>query len=88
MTMKGDAQFDWSALVPHVVHPLKVAAIEALQWVGQPLSASDLTKSIDNDRCSLAHVSYHLVKLAEADALEVVRTRRVRGATEKFYFFP
>jgi hypothetical protein len=85
MTMREGEQFDWSALVPHVVHPLKVAVVEALSWVGQPLSASDLAKVIDNDRYSLAHVSYHLVKLAEVEALEVVRTRRVRGATEKFY---
>ena len=88
MTAKGGERFDWGSLVPHVIHPLKVAAVEALQWVDQPLSASDLAKLIDNDKYSLGHVSYHLIKLANVDALKVVRTRRVRGATEKFYFFP
>jgi hypothetical protein len=34
-----------------------------------------------------AHVSYHVATLGEAGALEVVRKREVRGATEKFYFF-
>jgi hypothetical protein len=87
MTMKGGEQFEWDVLVPHVIHPAKVAIIEALLWVDQPLSASDLAKLIGSDKCSLAHISYHLVQLAKAGALEVVRSRQVRGATEKFYFF-
>lgn len=87
MTIKGDEGFDWGTLVPQVVHPLKVAIVEALLWVDQPLSATDLTKLFDNDRHSVAHLSYHLVKLVDVGALEVVAKRERRGATEKFYFF-
>ncbi len=87
MTMEGGETFAWDALVPHVVHPLKVSIVEVLHWVGQPLSASDLTKVIDDERFGLSHVSYHLVKLAEAGAIRVVRKRKVRGSVEKFYFF-
>jgi DNA-binding transcriptional ArsR family regulator len=83
---RGEA-FDWNALVPHIVHPLKVRIVEALWWVGQPLSASDLTKLIGDEKFGLSHVSYHVATLGEAGALEVVRKREVRGATEKFYFF-
>ena len=32
----------WGALVPHVVHPAKVATIEAMLWLKQPLSSNQL----------------------------------------------
>lgn len=38
--------FDWAALVPLVVHPMRVTIIEALCWVGEPLSA------LTSRRCS------------------------------------
>jgi DNA-binding transcriptional ArsR family regulator len=85
--MEGARPFSWDTVVPHIVHPLKVAIMEALCWIGEPLSATDLTKVIGDERYGLSHVSYHLVKLANAGALEVVRTRPVRGSLEKFYFF-
>jgi DNA-binding transcriptional ArsR family regulator len=88
MTVEGDEpSFDWEALVPRIVHPLKVAIVEALWWVGEPLSATDLTKVIDEEKFTISHVSYHMVRLADVGALEVVRRRAVRGAIEKFYFF-
>jgi DNA-binding transcriptional ArsR family regulator len=87
LTVEGGEQFTWDALVPHLVHPLKVMILEALRCIDQPLSASDLTKVIDDEKYGLSHVSYHMVKLAGAGAIEVVRTRPVRGSLEKFYFF-
>jgi hypothetical protein len=88
MTMEGgELSFDWGALVPRVVHPLKVIIIEALLWVGRPLSASDLSKLVDDQEFGLSHISYHAVTLREIGALKVVRKRQVRGSTEKFYFF-
>lgn len=85
--MEGGERFTWDALVPHIVHPLKVLILEALRWIDEPLSASDLTKVIDEEKYGLSHVSYHMVRLANAGAIEVVRTRPVRGSLEKFYFF-
>jgi DNA-binding transcriptional ArsR family regulator len=86
--MDGDGlAFDWGTLVPVLLHPAKVAIIEALRWVGQPLSASDICALIDDEEYYLSSLSYHAVKLAEAGAIEVTRTRQVRGAQEKFYFF-
>jgi hypothetical protein len=87
LTVEGGEPFTWDALVPHIVHPVKVAIIEALRWIGEPLSASDLTKVIDDEKCGLSPVSYHLVRLAKAGTVEVVRSRPVRGSLEKFYFF-
>lgn len=88
MTVQGGERFDWEALVPLVIHPLKVAILEALEWIGQPLSASDLTKVFDDEEIYLSHVSYHLRKLGEVGVLELQRTRPVRGSVEKFYGIP
>lgn len=84
---EGGEPFDWSSLVPRLVHPLKVSIVEALQWIGEPLSATDLAKLFDDDAVSLSHVSYHLVSLAKTGALTKVRQRQVRGTTESFFFF-
>ena len=87
MTVKGDEPFGWDVLVPHIVHPLKVAIIEAMWWVQEPLSATDLTKMISHEKYGLAHISYHMVGLARVGAIKVVGSRPVRGSLEKFYFF-
>jgi hypothetical protein len=65
-----------------------VAIVEALLWLDRPLSAADLTEVIDNERYRVSSLSYHMSKLAEVDAIEMVGRRQGRGATEKFYFFP
>jgi len=88
MTVQGGERFDWEALVPLTIHPIKVMILEALEWIGQPLSASDLTKVFDDEDIYLSHVSYHLRKLGETGVLELRRTRPVRGSIEKFYCFP
>jgi hypothetical protein len=87
VTAEGDELvFAWDELVPRVVHPLKVAIIEALLWIGAPLSATDL-KNIFDDGSNLSLISYHLVTLAKVEALTIVRKRQGRGSVEKFYFF-
>jgi hypothetical protein len=85
--MSGGGQFDWDALIPHEIHPLKIAIIEALVWIELPLSAVDLGQMF-NEPVNPATISYHLGKLAKAGALEVTRNQRGRGAPEKSYFLP
>ena len=84
---RGESTHDWLALVPLQLHPAKVAVLEALAWVDTSLSPTDLVKLFDHQDYYLAMVAYHARKFADAGVLEVVRERRVRGATEKFYFF-
>jgi hypothetical protein len=87
----GGEQFDWSLLVPRTIHPLKVAIIEAMEWIGQPLAPSELVylvDELDNEKFGLSHVSYHMAKLRELGALKVVQTEPVRGAQKHFYWFP
>ena len=82
----GEPVYDWAALVPLDLHPLKVAIVEALSWIGTPLSASDLNKAL-NEQFGVSLVSHHVRCLAELGALEERSKRQVRGATEHFYFF-
>jgi hypothetical protein len=86
-TMEGGEQFRWDMLVPRVVHPLKVAIVEAMLWVDRPLSSTDLVKVMDDQEIYLSHVAYHVSKLVDVGALRPIRRRQVRGATETFYFF-
>ncbi|HYJ22207.1 MAG TPA: hypothetical protein VEW07_09320 [Solirubrobacterales bacterium] len=78
--------FDWGALVPRLVHPMKVTIIEALSWIGEPLSATDFRKLLDGG-FSVGFISYHLKGVAKTGVLEMVRERPARNSREKFYFF-
>lgn len=80
-------QFSWEALVASVLHPAKVAIIEGLTWIEQPLSARQLEELFRGSSLYLGIISYHLKGLNGLGVLEVVGTEPVRGATEKFYFF-
>ncbi len=87
-TRAGGEPFDWDVLVPRLVHPLKVAIIEATHWIGEPLSASQLAQCF-GERWSLSLVSYHQTQLAKLGVLveDEARRRRVRGSVEKLYGF-
>ena len=86
MTMTGDGlQFDWAVLVPQVLHPLKVAIIEAISYIGHPLSPTELHQVLDH-QAGLSLVAYHVRRLAQAGALVETGHREVRGARETFYF--
>lgn len=79
--------FDWEALVPLLIHPVKVEIIEAMAWVGLPLSATDLDRIL-RGQIGVSLLSYHLRKLTEVGALERVRQEQVRGAMQTFYALP
>lgn len=83
--MQSEPPFDWAGLVSRIVHPVKVAIIEAVLWVGQPLSATELTAVFDDEN-SLGVVAHHAKSLADLGVLEVTATRQVRGARESYYF--
>lgn len=85
--MGGGHAFQWDVLVPRIVHPLKVAIIEALCWIGEPLSAKELDEVLEGE-WGLSLVAYHLRQLAKLEAVEPVRQRAVRGALQTFYALP
>jgi hypothetical protein len=85
-TMEGNEPFDWNVLVSLLVHPVQVAIIEAMSWIGTPLSASELDKVLD-ERFGVSHVSYHMRALVKAEVIGAVDHEQVRGALKTFYFF-
>lgn len=85
---EGDEGFDWESLVPLFVHPIKVEVIEAMHWIGQPLSATELATILASRKYKLGVVAYHVSKLAKLGVIEVTHERQVRGARETYYFFP
>ena len=76
--------FDWVSLVALTVHPIKVAIIEALLWVGEPLSATEMMQTFDG-AYSLDLVKYHAGRLRDLKLIEVTHERQARGAREKYY---
>lgn len=78
------SSFDWEALVALLVHPVKVSIIEAMDWVGEPLSATDLDRILKG-QVGVSLISYHLRKLVELGVLQPVRKETVRGAVQTFY---
>lgn len=81
---EGGEQFEWDALVPPLVHPMKVEIIEAMLWVNRPLSAVLLHRLFDK-RTHLGLVAYHLRTIVEMGFAEKVGERPARGALETFY---
>lgn len=86
--MNGDGRIlNWSALVPRTVHPVQVAIIEAMEWIGEPVSATELRDMFQEPEVHyLSLIAYHMGKLADLGAVEKVGHRPVRGARETFYF--
>jgi hypothetical protein len=84
LTSGGQWSFNWDVLIPMSVHPVKVAIIEALQWIAVPLSPKELDRIFD-DEYGVSLVSYHMRTLAKVGVVERVRQQAVRGAVQSFY---
>jgi hypothetical protein len=82
---RHERPYDWMALVPSLVHPMRVAIIEAMLWVDRPISATDMVH-MHNEEFNVSFISYHFRMLADPKVriIEKVKGRRVRGAEEKF----
>ncbi len=77
---------DWEALVALLAHPTKVLIVEAMRWIEQPLSASELTQVFER-AVDLSTVSYHVTSLESYGILTQVKKQRVRGAWKRTYVF-
>jgi hypothetical protein len=85
MTMEEDGPFDWSVVVPRLVHPLQVAIVEAMTWIDVPLSPSDL-EQLFLEQHSIEELAYHVRRLAHIEALVQVEEQPRRGFLRKWYF--
>ncbi len=82
-----DEPVDWGRLVPHTVHPVRVAAVEAMLWIGEPFSAADLDQMYEESP-GLPVIAYHLRVLAFGlPVLCLYRVEEVRGTHRSLYFF-
>jgi len=80
----GDECFPWGSLVSRFLHPIQVAAIEAMAWIELPISPSDVSSMLDGEY-SASHVAYHVKALFDRGFLELVDIEPVRGATRHLY---
>jgi hypothetical protein len=84
MATTGNEKFDWESLVPRVLHPMQVEIIEAMVWIGRPLSASEL-RLVFEEAHGLSHVAYHVDRLADLKALRKAGGEQVRGTYKSYY---
>jgi hypothetical protein len=71
--MGDDCEQFWSTLPERVLHSVRVPIVEALWWIGEPLSVIELVDVLDGF-LSMWGAAYHLRVL---DALDVVEPSSV-----------
>jgi len=84
MNTNGREHFEWDTLVPCMVHPVKVAVVEAMHWIDEPISPRELDTVLDEEY-GVSLVAYHVRVLANMGAVEKVGQQAVRGALQTFY---
>lgn len=76
----------WEWLVPRLVHPDKLAILEALHRLGMPASYPDLAELLSSPDIPPGNVKYHLGQMETAGVLEIVNGAP-SGHPEARYFF-
>jgi hypothetical protein len=72
-------------LAVHLLHPFQVQIIEAMAWIDQPLSASELVQVFLREQ-RLSAIAYHVRRLDSIGALKSAGQRHPqRGSEEKLY---
>jgi hypothetical protein len=74
----------WSTALFSLVHPAKIAAVEAYAFIGEPMSAL-LVYEVLGHEWAFGTVAYHVRRLAEAGVLTREFVEPVRGAHEHFF---
>jgi len=72
-------------LAPRIEHPTRESIVAALRWIG-PLTVSELMCVLDDSKCYLAHVAYHVTVLVREEVLVEVGQRAGSACIEKVYF--
>lgn len=63
-------------------HPTRCDILRTIAQKDECISPARISEEINE---SVGNVGYHVLVLKECDALDLVDTRQVRGATEHFY---
>jgi hypothetical protein len=88
----GDSPFPgWEAFIPQFVHPVKVAVVEALLYIGEPLSVAQFTRLFrgEGEGFREPNVRYHLRQLVKVGVLEAALPGAITEGSrnEKCFFF-
>lgn len=83
--MSNDREEFWSTLPEKVLHPVRVPIIEALWWIGEPLSAIGLVDVLDGF-LSMWEAVYHLRVLEALDVVEPSSVDAESGASAEDRF--
>ncbi len=75
----------WATLAARLLHSYQVQIIEAMRWVDEPLSASELVHVLGTGQ-RLSTIAYHVRRLDSIGALTAAGRRHPqRGSEEKLY---
>jgi hypothetical protein len=80
----GTPAAGWGPAFFSLIHPVKIAAVEAFAWTREPLSALLVYEVLGRD-WPFGTVAYHVRRLAEAGVLVERYSEPRRGAREHFY---
>ncbi|MEX2448941.1 MAG: hypothetical protein WD404_09405 [Solirubrobacterales bacterium] len=69
--------FFWSELAAQVLHPVRVEIVEAMRWIGRPLSAVDLMRVFEGQR-KKSRLQWHLGRLTKLGVVELATAGEVR----------
>lgn len=81
----SDVDVDWGLLASRFIHSTKISIIEAMRYIDQPLSASELEKVLGGSFIS-STLSYHLKSLAEKGVVEELAKEKGMAGPEKSPF--
>jgi hypothetical protein len=83
-------QFCWSSFVASTVHPVKVAIIEALLWIEEPISGAQFGRLFRGAGQGFyeSNIRFHLRALVEMGLLEAVPVQASGNSSKEkgFYF--
>lgn len=78
--MSNDCEEFWSTLPERILQSIRVPIVEALWWIGEPLSAVELVDVLDGF-VSMWEAAYHLRVLDSLDVVE--RSSAENGASRE-----
>ena len=79
VSMSAEGEEFWSAVPEKAHHPVRVPMLEALRWIGEPLSAIGFVDVLDG-LLSMWEVAHHLQVL---ETLEVVEPASVSSPDKR-----
>lgn len=82
----GDEYYFLASLLPRLVHPAKLALVEALIEVGEPRSVDDLAQLCELEG-KRKEAQRHATEMVEVGALEITSIQIKDGDELPLYFF-